>query len=161
MDNRRLLMDNFPANLPPTPPGPFQAALDNAVGTILTAITGVAGTSQDLLAANQAVVDAIRDINAGQLLDTVADDRAVSTTNTMSAEGLLVALPSPYKSKLVDRMLDGACEEEEDAILVIVRETKTRTHAEFCQLGASATWETLFDSFDGSQYDELEGMFTF
>jgi hypothetical protein len=59
-------------------------------------------------------------------------------------------------------MLDGpTLDEDEDAILTILRETKTRSPAEFLQLTASATWEALDTDFNGEQYDQLEALFRF
>lgn len=102
----------------------------------------------------------IENISAQQLLGTKEDDEARAAVNSMSAQGLLAILPSQYKIELMNRMLDGAVgDEDEDAILTTLRDTKTRSPAEFLQLGASATWETLDSSFDGEQYDQLELLF--
>jgi hypothetical protein len=161
MDTRRLFMDSFPA-LPAAPPAPFFAALQQAVQAITTTLSGVAGSFQDLVGAVQAIASSIGDLSAPQLLGTTDDDGAVAAANALSMEGLLAILPSIYKIELNNKMLDGAVEdEEEEGILTVLRDTKTRSPAEFLQLAGSATWEELDSSFNGTQYDDLEALFRF
>ncbi|MGN9784586.1 hypothetical protein ACTMTF_24340 [Nonomuraea sp. ZG12] len=165
MDTRRLFMDNFPALQPPPPPAPpaaFLAAIQQAIQSIQTTLTGVAGTFQDLVSTVGGLAATIETISAPQLLETADDDKAVQVTNTLSGEGLLALLPSVYKSEMISKMISGACEdEEEQAILTILQESKTQSPAEFLQLSAGATWEMLDSNFNGSEYDQLEGLFKF
>jgi hypothetical protein len=54
----------------------------------------------------------------------------------------------------------GAVEnDDEQGILRVLRDTKTRSAAEFLQLAQSATWETLDSSFQGDDFDELAELF--
>jgi hypothetical protein len=163
METRKLFMDNFPVlQQPPAPPTGFLAAIQQAIQSITTTLTGVAGTFQDLVGAVQAIVTTIDNISAPDLLGANDDDMARAAVNTMSTQGLLSILPALYKVELINKMLDGpTLDEDENAILTILRETKTRSPAEFLQLTASATWEALDTDFNGEQYDQLEALFRF
>jgi hypothetical protein len=163
METRKLFMDNFPVQQqPPAQPTGFLAAIQQAIQSITTTLTGVAGTFQDLVGSVQAIVTVIENIGKDQLLGNIEDDEARAAVNTMSSVNLLTLLPALYKSELINRMLDGpTLDEDEDAILTILRETKTRSPAEFLQLTASATWEALDTDFNGEQYDQLEALFRF
>jgi hypothetical protein len=161
MDTRRLFMDNFPT-VPPTPPAAFLAALQQAVQAITTTLSGVAGSFADLVGAVQAIATDIGDLSAPAILGTADDDKAVAATNTLSAEGLLAVLPSRYKIELNTKMLDGAVvDADEEGILTVLRDAKTRSPAEFLQVASSATWAELDGSFDGTQHDALEALFKF
>ena len=156
LDMRRFFMDSFPG--PAAAPGQIAAAIQS----VLTAINGVAGNFQDLVAAVQQVVDTIADFSVPNLLGSSSDDIAVDATNILAGQNLLQMLPTGYKSTLINLMLDGAVEdEEEQAILAILRMSKSRSVADFAQIAAQATWEKLYNSFDGQEYDDLEGLFTF
>lgn len=156
MEKRRLFMDNFPQQLPPAPGG-----LATAIQNILNVISGVTGGFQELVAAVQIVAQTVGGFNIPELFGTADDDIAVNATNSISQD-LLARLPFGYKLELINRMMDGAVEdEEEQAILRILKDSKARSAAEFLQLAAAVTWERLFNKFDGSEYDELEGLFNF
>jgi hypothetical protein len=163
MKTRKLFMDNFPVlQQPPAPPAGFLAAIQQAIQSITTTLNEVAGTFQNLVDAVQAIVTTIDNINADQLLGNTGDDAARAAVSTMSTQGLLAILPAEYKVQLINKMLDGpTLDEDEDAVLTILRETKTRSPAEFLQLTASATWEALDTDFNGEQYDQLEELFQF
>jgi hypothetical protein len=156
LDMRRLFMDNFPAiNAPPN-------VIQAAIQAIVAAITGVGATFQDLVEAIQRIADAMGDLSVPSLFGTDSDALAVNTVNILTGQNVLQLLPTVYKSELVNRLLDGAVEdEEEQAILNVLRTSKGRSTADFAQIAAQATWEKLYNSFDGQEYDDLEGMFTF
>jgi len=155
MDTRRLFMDNFPALT--APPNVLQAAIQ----AITAAIGGVGATFQDLVAAIRNIADAIGDFTVPSLFGTDSDQLAVNTTNILAGQNVLGLLPTVYKSELVNRLLDGAVEdEEEQAILAVLRTSKERSTADFAQIAAQASWEKLYNAFNGQEYDDLEAMFT-
>lgn len=155
LDTRRIFMDNFPAVQPP--PGAIEAAIQ----AILAAIGAIGSSLQDLVAAIQGIADAIGDFTVPSLFGTDSDQLAVNTVNILAGQSLLGLLPTVYKSELINRLLDGAAEdEEEQAILAILRSSKERSIADFAQLVAQASWEKLDNSFNGQEYDDLEGMLT-
>jgi hypothetical protein len=171
METRKVFMDNFPVTQqpppPPAPPVAFLAAIQQSIQSIATSLGAVAVSFQDLVTTVESIAATIEDIGVPQLLGTVEDDEAVAATNIMAAQGLLAFLPAVYKSELIKRILGGGdlipavVDEEEDAILTILRDTKTRSPAEFLQLAASASWEILDSSFDGTQRDQLVALFKF
>jgi hypothetical protein len=157
MEARRLFVDNFPTAAPAQP-----NALQQAILAILGALNSVAGGFQDLAAAVHAIAQAIDDLSVPKLFGTSSDAEAVNATNSLLGKDLLSRLPNAHKIELIERLLDGAVEdEEEQAILTILRETKKRSVAEFAQLVAQATWEKLSNSFNGQEYDDLEQLFVF
>jgi hypothetical protein len=148
-------MDNFPAL-----PAP-QNVIDQAIQAILTAIGAVGSTLQDLVNAIQGIADAIGDFTVPSLFGTESDQLAVNTVNILAGQNLLALLPTVYKSELINRLLDGAVEdEEEQAILAVLRTSKARSVADFAQIVAQASWEKLDNSFNGTEYNDLEGMLT-
>jgi hypothetical protein len=153
--NMRLFTENFPYELE------SPNIIEEAIQQILAALGAVAGTFDDLVSAIRELVAAIQNINLQALMNTDEDDIAVNTTNAMAAETLAL-LPTRYKYELINRMLLVSAEdEEEQAILRILATSKERSPAEFVQLVSETTWEKLYNSFDGTEYDSLEGMFFF
>jgi hypothetical protein len=55
----------------------------------------------------------------------------------------------------------GTFDDDEDSILRILKTSKSRSRAEFCQLVSGAGWKQLDSSFDGQQYDDLQALFSF
>ncbi|MFF4550781.1 hypothetical protein ACFY1J_42560 [Streptomyces sp. NPDC001406] len=168
MFTKKLFMDNFPPQppAPGAPPAAFLAPIVAAIQAIQTTLTGVAGSFADLVNAVQAITDAIEDISVGQLLGTIDGDNAMAAVNTMAGEGLLALLPALYKSELLKRVMDGSVldpvgDAREAAVLTVLRDTKTRSQAEFLQIAAGATWQLLDDSIQGSEFDELVQLFKF
>ena len=179
MEARKAFLDavsSVPLPQPPPPPpapppgafaGAFLTAVQQAVQAIQTTLTGAAGTFADLARTVQDIANSVDDISAAKLLGNLEDDRAVAAIGTMSQQGLLAFLPTEFKVELVNRALGGSdiipavVDEEEDAVLAVLRETKARSAAEFLQVAASATWERLDDALDGTQRDELAKLFKF
>ncbi|MFJ9646470.1 hypothetical protein, partial [Streptomyces sp. NPDC101206] len=172
-DKRKVFMDNFPAAQPPLPPPPaqppvaFLAAIQQAIQAIATAL-GATGTAfQDLVAKVQNIGATIENISVPRLLGNLEDDLATAATNTIFSEGRLAFLPTAYKSELIRRILGGSdlvsavVDEEEQTVLTVFEDAKTRSPAEFLQLARSAQWEMLDSSFDGTERDRLEGLFKF
>ncbi|MGH3567958.1 MAG: hypothetical protein ACRDRH_18390 [Pseudonocardia sp.] len=170
MERMSVFLGNFPNGPtapPPAPAGPFLAALNAAIQPALAGLSLVGTTFQDLTSTTQGLVNTIDEISAGKLLGTTEDDAATTAANTLSTEGLLALLPFEFKSRLMARIFGGSdfipsvVDEEEDAALRILEETKIRSVAEFLQVAGASTWEVLSDVMDGDQYDKLEGMFRF
>lgn len=162
---RTLFLNSFPQVPPPGPPGTppppaFLAAVTAAIQSVSTSLNGLAGTFQDLATSVEAAASTVESVTVGGLLGTTDDDKARSLVSSLAAEGLLALLPAGYKSVLIDRLLDGSVgDDDEEAILTVLRETKIRSQAEFLQLGAAATWDRLDSAIDGEQYDALNALF--
>jgi hypothetical protein len=156
MDRRRLFMDNSPQL--PQPPN----AIQQAIQSILNVINGATGGFQDLVAAVQSIVQTITDFSVPDLLDSQGDDKAVNVTNQLD-ESSLGCLPSKYKLALINAVLKGVAEdEEEQATLRILKASKNRPSvAEFLQLVAGETWEKLDSNIDGQKHDSLVALFNF
>ena len=155
MATRRTLMDNYPQ------PNPPPAGLAAAIAAVIAALNGVGNSFDDLRDAVLRIAESIEGISAARLLGTADDDAAVAAINRHSELDSLALLPTAYKIVLIDRALSGACEdEEEQAVLTVLRDTKARSIAEFMQLVSATTWEKLFNAFDGGEYDDLEGLFS-
>jgi hypothetical protein len=156
MDRRRLFMDNSPQL--PQPPN----AIQQAIQSILNAINGVTGEFQDLVTAVQSIVQTITDFSVPDLLNSQGDDKAVNVTNQLD-ESSLGCLPSKYKLALINAVLSGVAEdEEEQATLRILEASKNRPSvAEFLQLVAGETWEKLDSNIDGQEHDSLVALFNF
>jgi hypothetical protein len=156
MDLRRLFMDNFPAVVAPA------TGIQQSIQAILAAIGAVGTGFQDLALALRQFADSINDFSIPKLFGTDADQNAFNIVNTLAGQDVLARLPSAYKSELVNRMLDGGVEdEEEQATLTVLRMSKARSTADFAQLAAQASWERLYTSFEGQEYEDLERLFTF
>lgn len=159
MDTKRVMMDNFPG------PGAAPGAIAAAIAAIISALNGIGSGFQALINTVHGIAGTIETINAPRLLDTASDDEAVAAINRLSSTGpssSVALIPTGYKLLLIRRMLSGAAEdEEEQATLTVLRDTKQVSAAEFMQLISGVTWEILDSNFNGSEYDQLEELFRF
>lgn len=154
MDAKSVMMANFPG--PAAPAG----AIANAIAAVITALNGVGTGFQALVDSVQSIAGSIDSISAPGLLDTRSDDEAVDAVNRTSQTQTLALLPTSFKLQLIKRALSGwAGNEDEQAALTVLRETKAVSLAEFLQLAAGTTWETLDSSINGSEYDDLLHLF--
>jgi hypothetical protein len=141
-------LDNFPATVPaPT-----------AVQAIATAIGAVANTVADLLSAINQLPDILTTaITIPALLDSNGDDLARQLVSKLQAQQTLARLSWDIKLKMINALLSGwTVDDDENAINAIMRAAHDYDLAEVYQLAAAATWESLYSSVDGEQYDELE-----
>jgi cell fate (sporulation/competence/biofilm development) regulator YmcA (YheA/YmcA/DUF963 family) len=111
----------------------------------------------------QAIASAIPRNFLNFLSDVIARD----VTNKLDSIGtdrgsLLPFLPFVYKVQLIDDMLKGLTvhDEDEQAIYRILKTSKSRFRAEFCQLVCGVGWEELDYNFDGQEYKYLEALFS-
>jgi len=156
METRRLFLDNFP----PAPQQP--SAIQQALQTIASALNSVADGFHDVADAVRAIAQAIDELSLSKLAGTASDAEAVDATNSLFGRDLLAPVTFDSKLQLINNLLDGAAEdEEEQAILKILQESRKRSVPEFMQLVAGATMEKLLNSFDGQEGDDLVGLFTF
>jgi hypothetical protein len=165
MENHRLFMNNFPAQLAPPAPLPgFLAAIQQAYATLLASLLALGSTFQDLVNAVQSIADSIQNIGSS-LFEATGDEEAVAAVNTMFGEDKLAMIPTQYKVTLAKKMYIGFAaaveDDEEQAILTILRASKTRSPAEFLQIAASINWEILDSIFDGTEHSQLEELFRF
>jgi hypothetical protein len=144
----KTAIDNFPAVVPaPT-----------IVGMIANAISQVAATITDLRTAITNLPDAIAGtINFGNLTGSSDDDNARNLTNQLHSQGWLEHASFDVKRRMVNAMLSGSTDDDDEAaILKILEAAKGYDQSELYQLANSATWESLYTSFDGDEYDILE-----
>jgi hypothetical protein len=145
----KAAIDNFPATVPaPT-----------AVGAIAAAIGSVANTVADLLSAVNQLPDILTTaITIPALLDSNGDDLARQLVSKLQAQQSLAHLSFDIKLKMINALLSGSTDDDdEDAINAIMRAAHDYDLAELYQLAAAATWESLYSSVDGDEYDVLEG----
>jgi hypothetical protein len=101
-------------------------------------------------------------LNVWALLDfnAMGDDQARDAIKQLAAKGILHALPADKKAELARAILqtpwsDGVLDDDEQALLVLLSETKKYDPVEFYQLIATIGWAELDDHFDGHEHDEL------
>ncbi|MEI7995550.1 MAG: hypothetical protein WCH01_11680 [Methylococcaceae bacterium] len=147
MRTLKAALDNFPTTLP-TP---------TAVGAIVAALGGVGTTFGDLLTTITNLPDAFADIiDISNILNTSDDDKARQLISELNSQGMLARVAFTVKLKLVNALLSGSTgDEDEDAILRVMEAAKAYDQAELYQLTAAATWDSLYSSVDGEQYDQL------
>lgn len=86
------------------------------------------------------------------------DDAAESLTNGLNDEQL-GALPTNTKVRMIKDMLDGHTgDDQEQAILRILRETKKNSPQEFFQIINEVGYENIAYSMTGSEYDEFQNL---
>jgi hypothetical protein len=91
-----------------------------------------------------------------RLLNTVEDDEARELVGNLDAKGLLAYIPFDVKHDLIMKMVDGFTgDEDERAILDILRETKKNNPAEFYRLVDAVGFGTLDDNIHGDEWDEF------
>jgi hypothetical protein len=143
----KVALDNFS----PTLPAP------SALGAIIAALGGIGNTLSALQTAITNLPDALAGaITLAGFLDSDSDDKARQLISELNAQGSLAHLAFTIKVKLVNAMLSGSTgDDDEIAILSVMQKAKAYDQAELYQLAAAATWDALYSSVDGDEYDEL------
>jgi hypothetical protein len=143
-------LDNFP----PAVPAP------TVLGMIAAAINSVATTIGELRTAIINLPDAVAGIiNLPNLMGTDDDDRARNAITQIDSQGALARASFDVKDKLVKALLNGSTDDDDElGIIRIMEAAKAYDQAELYQLAASATWESLYTSFNGDEYDNLENV---
>jgi hypothetical protein len=146
--------------------GALKAALDNfsptvpaptAVGAIIAALGAVGNTLSDLLTAITNLPDALTGaITLSSLLGSDSDDHARQLISELSSQGSLAHVAFTIKVRLLNALLSGSTgDEDENAINSLMQATKDYDQAELYQLARAATWDSLYSSVDGDEYDAL------
>jgi hypothetical protein len=146
----KTALDNFPATVPaPTVVGRIAAmirAVATDIATLRTAIINLPDTLAGV-------------ITLPNLLGTDDDDTARFLISQLQSQGWLPRASFDVKRKMVNALLSGSTDDDdEDAIIRVMEAAKSYDQAELYQLVASATWESLYSSFDGDEYDTLENI---
>lgn len=152
---RKAALDTFSPVAPP--------------GTVLTAIAAViAPLATTLLDLKTAIVNLPDILTASLTLSSFTgsdrDDNARNLINKANAEGWLAQMASSVKLQAINACLGGGdivsavVDDEENAINLVLATAKNHNQAEMYQLAAGATWETLYSSIDGDEYDHLEDL---
>jgi hypothetical protein len=143
-------LDNFPTVVPAQGPiDKIAAALDDIAANIADLRT--------LLSSLPASIVGMITIPA--LLESDDDDKARALINQLQAQGSLARLSFDIKHKLVNALLDGSTvDDDEIAIIRVMEAAKAYDPAELYQITASATWEALFTSVDGEEYNTMEAI---
>lgn len=143
----KTALDNFP----PTLPAP------TAVAAIIAALGAVGNTLSDLKTAIVNLPDALTGaITLPNLLGSDDDDRARQLVSELHSQGLLAHASFKLKLTCVNAALDGwTVDDDEIAIIRVLEAAKSYNQAEVYQLVAAATWESLYSSVDGEEYDTM------
>jgi hypothetical protein len=145
MDARQLFMDNFTPN-PPTPIPPPIAAFFNSVAS------EIVGLRADVANATQGMINAF---TLGNFTETEKDDKSREVNGVLGERRAV--LPFQFKALLIRLMEEGNMDDDdEQAVLQILTDSKARSIAEFAQLINAQGWESLSFSFDHQEYDDLE-----
>ena len=138
-------------NFSPTLPAP------SAVGAIIAALGATGNTLADLLTAVTNLPDALAGaITLSNLFGSNDDDNARQLIGELSSQGSLAHAAFTVKLTLINALLDGwTGDEDEIGILSVMETAKAQDQAELYQLAAAATWDSLYSSVDGDEYDEL------
>lgn len=151
VDALTTFLNNFTAD-PPTP------AL---IQTIASFFGSLADTVNELRVATLNAADTIANsLTFGRIFGEVEDDEARAVTQELLAADALVHIATPMKLTLIQRMLDGFTDDDdEQSILHILGQTKNHPEkhstAAFLQLVAGVGYEPLDFSIDGSEHDEF------
>jgi hypothetical protein len=143
----KAALDNFTSTPPPA----------TAAGVIIAALGGVGNTLNDLLTAITNLPDALAGaITLSSLFGSDNDDKARELVGELNSQGSIAQIAFHIKLKLMNAMLSGSTgDDDEIAILSIMQGAKGCDQAGLYQLAAAATWDMLYSSFDGDEYDEL------
>lgn len=143
----KAALDTFSTTAPPP----------TAVGAIIAALGAAGNTLSALLTAITNLPDALNGaITLSSFLDSDGDVKARQLISELNSQGSLARAAFTVKLKLVNRLLSGTTgDEDEAAILNVMQAAKAYDKAELYQLAAAATWDSLYSSVDGSEYDEL------
>jgi len=143
----KAALDNVsPTAPPPSAVAAISAALGSAGNTLSALLTAITNLPESLAGA----------ITLSSLLDADGDDKARQLVSELNSQTSLAQAAFSVKLKLVNAMLSGSTgDEDEIAIFSIMQAAKAYDQAELYQLAAGATWDTLYSSFDGDEYDEL------
>lgn len=150
---RKAALDTFSPAVPP--------------GTVLTAIAAVIGsvatTVQDLKAAIVNLPDILTSsLTLPSLTGADQDDNARHLISEANSQGWLPRMPTSIKLRAINACLgegdiiSAVVDDEEIAINTVLAAAKGYDQAELYQLAAAATWESLYSSIDGDEYDQLE-----
>ncbi len=149
MSALKAALDNFS----PTLPAP------TAVGAIVSALGGVGNTFADLTTAITNLPDVVSGITLPDLLGTDDDDKARDLIGQLFSQGWLAHASFDVKRRQVRSLLDGwTVDSDEIGIIRVLEAAKGYDQAELYQLVAAATWEDLYSSVDGDEYDTMEGI---
>jgi hypothetical protein len=143
----KAALDNFAPALP----------APNAVSAILAALGGVGTTLNDLLTAVTNLPDALAGaISLPALLGSSDDDNARQLVSELQSQGSLARIAFTIKVQMINAALDGFTgDDDEIAINSVMQAAKDYDQAELYQLAAAATWDALYSSIDGEEYDAL------
>ncbi|MEX0405441.1 hypothetical protein ABGN05_07215 [Aquibium sp. LZ166] len=147
MTARQAALDAWAPNVPP---GTILTALINAIQPALT-------TLNQLRTFVVNIPDIASEITLPKLLDTDGDDVARNFVSSAKSQNWLDRVAARVKVKAIQACLDGSTgDDDEIAILSCLSAAKAYDQAELYQLAAAATWEALYSSIDGDEYDQLE-----
>jgi hypothetical protein len=135
---------------PAAPPATIFNAIRNVIAPVVTSLADL----------KQAIIDLPDQLTASlslpSLLGSDDDDNARALVSGAQSQGWLDRIPARVKSMAIRACLDGwTVDDDEIAILACLTAARAYDQAEVYQLEADATWEDLYDSIDGDEYDQL------
>lgn len=79
--------------------------------------------------------------------------------SSAKSQNWLDRVAARIKAMAIQACIDGwTIDDDEIAILSCLSAAKAYDQAELYQLAAGATWEALYSSIDGDEYDQLEAL---
>ncbi|WP_330766995.1 hypothetical protein [Rhodococcus sp. M8-35] len=150
MTTLKTAIDNFPTNVPS--PG--------VVGQIAAAIGAAAASVEDLRTAILNLPDLLAGaLSLPKFLDSNGDDLARALVSKLQSQQTLAHTSWHVKIQMINALLSGSTDDDDEiAINAVMRTAKAHDQAEVYQLAAAATWESLYTSMNGDEYDELENI---
>jgi len=145
---RKAALDAFTPAVPP--------------GTILTALAAILAPAVTTLADLKTAILNLPDMLTASLsLPSLAgsdgDDNARTMISEANSQGWLPRLATRIKLEAINACLSGSTDDDDEtAINKVLTAAKGYDQAELYQLAAAATWESLYTSFNGDEYDQLE-----
>lgn len=149
MTARQAALDAW---VPNVPPGTILTALINAIQPAVT-------TLNQLRTFVVNIPDIAGQITLPKLLGADGDDVARNFISWAKSQNRLDRVAARIKTMAIHACLDGwTVDDDEIAILSCLSAAKDYDQAELYQLAAAATWEALYSSIDGDEYDQLEAL---
>lgn len=149
MTARQAALDAW---IPNVPPGTILTALINAIQPALT-------TLSQLRTFVVNIPDIASQITLPKLLDSDGDEVARNFVSSAKSQNWLDRVAARIKAMAIQACIDGwTIDDDEIAILSCLSAAKAYDQAELYQLAAGATWEALYSSIDGDEYDQLEAL---
>jgi hypothetical protein len=150
---RKAALDTFTGTVPP-------ATIVTAIATAINATTASLNGLRDFIFQVPNLLTS--SLTLASFTGSNQDDNARNFINQASSQNWLAQVPASIKTQAINACLGGGDlipavdDDDEIAINKVLEAAKASDQAELYQLAAAATWEALYSSFNGDEYDQLE-----